>query len=220
MRRATSPARSSSSTAAAPLLSRRELSGLDFLRRMIAGEVPHPPLVALLGIRVVEVTPGRAVLAAEPAPAYYNGLGTIHGGFTATLLDTALGAAVNPMMPAGRAFTTVDLKVTLLRPILRHVGEVRCVAESIHVGGRVATSEGRIVDGSGKLYAHGTATHMVVEVSPMAELVRYEIRDDVAVLTIDNPPVNALSPAVWDAVSAAGAARPADPPPPPPPPRG
>src|SRR5262249_49141426 len=115
----------------------------------------------------------------------------------------ALGAAVNTMMPAGRAFTTVDLKVTLLRPILRHVGEVRCVAESIHVGGRVATSEGRIVDGSGKLYAHGTATHMVVEVSPMAELVRYEIRDDVAVLTIDTPPVNALPPAVWDAVSAA-----------------
>jgi 3-hydroxyacyl-CoA dehydrogenase len=193
------------------MTARRELGGLEFFRRMMAGELPRPPLVALLGIRIVEVEPGRAVLAAEPAESYYNGLGTIHGGFTATLLDTALGCAVNSTMPAGRAFTTVDLKVTLLRPIGRQVGEIRCIAEAVHVGARVATAEGRIVDGSGKLYAHGAATCMVVEVSPMTELVRYEVRDQVALLTIDNPPVNALAPAVWDAVDAAVARAAADP---------
>ena len=142
---------------------RRTLGGLEFFRRMITGELPLPPLAALLGFRVVEVDRGRVVFAAEPQPAHYNGMGSVHGGFAATLLDTALGGACNTTMGPGRAYATVDLKVTLVRPLRREVGEVRCIATAIQTGIRLATSEARIVDGHGKIYATGTATCMVVE---------------------------------------------------------
>ena len=142
---------------------RRALGGLEFFRRMIAGELPLPPLAALLGFRIVEVAEGRTVWQADPAPAFYNGLGSVHGGFAATLLDTALGGAVNTTMGPGRAYATVDLKVTMVRPLRRDVGTVSCIATAIQTGSRLATSEARIVDASGRIYAHGTATCMVVD---------------------------------------------------------
>ena len=147
---------------------RRTLGGLEFFRRMLSGAIPLPPLVTLMGFRAVEVDEGRAVFAAVPAEHYYNGLGTVHGGFAATLLDTALGCAVNTTMPPGRAYTTLELKVTLTRPLHREVGEVRCTAHAIHVGARIATSEGRIVDARDKIYAHGTATCIAVNLEPRA----------------------------------------------------
>ncbi|HEU4732970.1 MAG TPA: PaaI family thioesterase [Kofleriaceae bacterium] len=142
---------------------RRMLGGLAFFRKMLAGELPLPPLAALMGFRLVEVAEGRVVFEADPLPAYYNGLGSIHGGFFATLLDSALGSAVNTTMGPGRAYATVDLKVTLVRPLRREVGAVRCIASAVQVGSRIATSEGRIVDAQDKIYAHGTATCMAVE---------------------------------------------------------
>jgi uncharacterized protein (TIGR00369 family) len=142
---------------------RGDLSGLEFFQKLIAGELPNPPMLELLGIRMTEVEPGRVVLAARAEERFYNGTGVAHGGFAATVLDTGLGCAINSTMPAGRRFTTLELKINLTRPLTREVGPLRCEAHVVHVGGRTATSEGRIVDQKGKLYAHGTTTCIIVE---------------------------------------------------------
>jgi len=142
---------------------RRSLGGLEFFRQMMAGTLPPPAMVALLGMRLVEVEEGRVVFAAEPLEAFYNGLGVAHGGFAATLLDSSLGCAINTMMPAGRVMTTLELTINYTRPLRREVGTVRCEATVIHIGRRTGTSEGRIVDANGQIYAHGTTTCIVVE---------------------------------------------------------
>lgn len=142
---------------------REVMSGLEFFQRLASGELPAPPLVALLGFRLVEATPGRIVFTAEPKEEYYNGVGVIHGGWSAALLDSAMGCAVNSMMPAGKVFATLELKVNLTRPLHNDVGPLRCEATVLHVGNRTATAEGKIVDRHGKLYAHGTTTCLLVE---------------------------------------------------------
>lgn len=139
------------------------ISGLELFQRLASGELPPPPLVHLLGFRLIEAAPGRIVFTGEPREKYYNGVGVVHGGWSAALLDSALGCAINTMMPAGRVFTTLELKVNLTRPLQQHVGQVRCEATVLHVGNRTATAEGRIVDRRGKLYAHGTTTCILVE---------------------------------------------------------
>ncbi len=96
-------------------------------------------------------------------PEHYNGQGVAHGGFAASLLDSALGCCINTMMPAGRRFTTLELKINLTRPLTIAAGPLRCEAHVVHLGGRTATSEGRIHDQNGKLYAHGTTTCIVVD---------------------------------------------------------
>ena len=142
---------------------RHGLSGIEFFRKLLAGELPPPPMLQLLNIRIVEVDEGRVVFAAEAEERFYNGTGVAHGGFASTLLDTALGCAINSAMPAGRRFTTLELKVNLTRPITKEAGLLRCEAKVVHVGGRTATSEGRILDSRGKLYAHGTTTCIIVD---------------------------------------------------------
>jgi len=142
---------------------REGLSGLQYFKRMVAGEVPPPPMLALLGIRLIEAEEGRVVFTGTVAPEHYNGMGVAHGGYAATLLDSALGCCINTMMPPGKRFTTLELKVNLTRPLTHGVGPVFCEAKVVHLGGRTATSEGRIVDGNGKLYAHGTTTCIVVD---------------------------------------------------------
>ena len=142
---------------------RQTMSGLEFFRRMMAGEMPPPPMIDLLGIRLAEVEEGRVVFTATCEERFYNGTGVAHGGFAATLLDTALGCAINSAMPAGRRFTTLELKVNLTRPITKEAGLLRCEAQVVHVGGRTATSEGRVLDRNGKLYAHGTTTCIIVD---------------------------------------------------------
>ena len=146
-----------------PVDTRRGLSGIDYFRKMLAGEVPRPAMLELLDIRLAEVDQGRVVFTAVADERFYNGTGVAHGGFAATLLDTALGCAINSTMPAGKRFTTLELKVNLMRPLTREAGTVRCEARVVHVGGRTAVSEGRIVGQNGKLYAHGTTTCIVVE---------------------------------------------------------
>jgi len=140
---------------------RRALTGLEYMRQLMTGEREPSGMARLMNMRLVEVEEGRAVFAVEPDERHYNGLGIAHGGLAATLLDSALGCAINTVMPAGRVFTTLEMKVNYVRPMRRETGEVRCEAEVLHAGGRVATAEGRIVDASGKLYAHGTATCML-----------------------------------------------------------
>ena len=140
---------------------RRTLSGLEYMRRLASGELPPAGMARLMGFKLVEVGEGRAVFTVTPGEQHYNGLGIAHGGLAATLLDSATGCAINTMMPAGRVFTTLEMKVNYVRPLRRETGEVRCEAEVIHVGGRVATATARLVDREGKLYAHGTATCML-----------------------------------------------------------
>ena len=137
---------------------RRIMSGIEYMRKIMTGELPTSGMVQLLGLKLVEVGEGRAVFTVQPDESHYNGLGIAHGGLAATLLDSALGCAINATMPAGKVFTTLEMKINYVRPITRERGELRCEANMIHAGGRVATAEGRITDADGKLYAHGTAT--------------------------------------------------------------
>src|ERR1044071_4663219 len=135
---------------------RRHLSGLEYMRQLMTGDREPSGMARLMNMRLVEVEEGRAVFAVEPDERHYNGLGIAHGGLAATLLDSALGCAINTVMAAGRVFTTLEMKINYVRPMRRETGEVRCEAEVLHAGSRVATAEGRILDASGKLYAHGT----------------------------------------------------------------
>src|ERR1700687_2920283 len=139
----------------------RIMSGLEYMRKIMTGELPPSGMVQLLNLKVVEVSEGRAVFTVQPDERHYNGLGIAHGGLAATLLDSALGCAINATMPAGKVFTTLEMKINYVRPITREGGELRCEARMIHVGGRVATAEGRIMDGEGKRYEDGTANRMV-----------------------------------------------------------
>ena len=142
---------------------RQGLSGLEYFRKMLAGELAPPAMLDLFNIRLVEVEAGRVVFAAMAEERFYNGTGVAHGGFAATLLDTALGCAINSTMPVGRRFTTLELKINLTRPLTIAAGLLRCEASVVHIGSRTATSEGRILDRHGRLYAHGTTTCIVVE---------------------------------------------------------
>ena len=142
---------------------RRTMSGLEFFQKMLAGDAPHAPMLDLLGIRLSEVEFGRVVFVANVEERFYNGTGVAHGGFAATLLDTALGCAINSATPAGKRFTTLELKVNLTRPLTTAANPLRCEGKVIHVGGRTAISEARVIGGDGKLYAHGTTTCIVVE---------------------------------------------------------
>src|SRR5258708_25517177 len=140
---------------------RRAMSGLEYMRKMMTGELPPSGMVQLLGLKLVEVSEGRAVFTVQPDERHYNGLGIAHGGLAATLLDSALGCAINAMMPAGKIFTTLEMKIHYVHPVTQERGELPCEANVIHAGGRVATAEGKITDEDGKLYAHGTATFML-----------------------------------------------------------
>jgi uncharacterized protein (TIGR00369 family) len=140
---------------------RGAMSGLEYMRKLASGELPPSPMGQLMGFRLVEVEEGRAVFTVEPGERHANGIGIAHGGLAATLLDSATGCAINTMMPAGRIFTTLEMKINYVRPLTAKTGEVRCEARVIHVGGRTATAEGYITDADGKLYAHGTATCML-----------------------------------------------------------
>ncbi len=140
---------------------RMQMSGLEYMQKLMRGELPVSPMGELIGFRIVEISEGRAVLELDSLERFYNGLGIVHGGIAATLLDSALGCAINTMMPAGKVFTTLEMKVNYVRPLRSEIGTARCEANVIHAGRQTATAEGRIVDSTGKLYAHGTATCML-----------------------------------------------------------
>lgn len=137
---------------------RRTMSGLEYMRKLVAGELEASPMARLLNIRIVDVSEGQVVVTAEPALEFENGLHIAHGGFAATLLDTALGCAINSVMPAGKVFTTLEMKINFTRAVTRTTGTLTCTANVVHAGARTATAEARIVSAAGKIYAHGTAT--------------------------------------------------------------
>jgi uncharacterized protein (TIGR00369 family) len=140
----------------------RAMPGIEFLRAIRDGKLPHPPICALLNYRLVEVEPGHAVFEGTPGEQHYNPIGVVHGGIAMTLLDSAMGCAVQTQMPAGGGYTTLEAKTNLVRPVTVKTGKLRAIAKVLHVGKRVATAEARLEDGEGKLYAHATTTCIVL----------------------------------------------------------
>lgn len=138
------------------------MKGTAFLQAIVDGELPGPPMAHTLGLRIDEVEEGRVVFGAEPAEWQYNPMGTVHGGFVATLLDSALGCVVHSMLPEGVGYTTLELKVNMVRAITEATGRVQCEATIVHAGGRVATAEAKVIDANGKLYAHGSTTCLIL----------------------------------------------------------
>ena len=133
-------------------------TGLQLFQAMLAGELPGPPIARTLDFLLVEAEFGHVVFQGRPGFAHYNPMGSVHGGWFATLLDSALGCAVASTLPAGKAYTTAELKINIVRPLTDKVPLVRAEARTVHVGGRMATSEGRLTGPDGKLYAHGSTT--------------------------------------------------------------
>lgn len=140
------------------------MPGIEFLHAMMSGKFPAPPICEALDFILVEAEPGRAVFEGLPSDRFRNPLGTVHGGWMSTLLDSALGCAVHSTLKAAQGFTTVDLAVSFVRAVHQSTGKLRCEAKVIHVGGRIATAEARLVDAEGKLYAHGTTTCLVMPI--------------------------------------------------------
>ena len=140
----------------------RAMAGIDFLRAIRDGRLPPPPIAELLGMRLVEVEPGRAVFECSPGEQHYNPINVVHGGLAMTMLDSAMTCAVQTRAAAGGGFTTVEAKTNFVRPITAGTGLIRAVGTLLHTGSRLATAEGRIVDAAGKLYAHATTTCIVL----------------------------------------------------------
>lgn len=136
----------------------RAISGLEFLRGVMEGKFPAPTMCRALQFRFCEIEEGTAVVTGIPTQDYMNPIGTVHGGYAATLLDSALACSIHTLCPAGYASTSVELKVNFVRPITPQTGRVYCRGTVIHPGRQLATAEARLVDEAGKLYAHGTQT--------------------------------------------------------------
>ena len=137
------------------------MSGLELLNAMIAGKLPGPPIMELLDFNLTEVEAGRAVFEGVPQFRHYNPLGTVHGGYTATLLDSCMGCAVHTTLPKGIGYTTLEFKVSLIRALTKDTGLVRAEGKVLNAGRRAATAEGRVTDGKGRLLAHATTTCLI-----------------------------------------------------------
>jgi uncharacterized protein (TIGR00369 family) len=140
----------------------RSMAGIDFLRAIREGKLPHPPICALLNYKLAEVEKGYAVFEVTPAEQHYNPIGVVHGGIAMTLLDSAMGCAVQTEMRAGGGYTTLEAKTNLVRAVTGETGRLRAIGRLVHLGKRVATAEGRLEDAAGKLYAHATSTCIVL----------------------------------------------------------
>ena len=139
----------------------KSYDGLDFLKAIVDGALPQPPISEIMGFHLTEAEKGRAVFTGLPEYHHYNPIGTVHGGFAATLLDSCLGCAIFSTLLKGDVWTTLELKLNFVRAMTKDTGPVRAEGRIIHRGRTVATSEGDIRDGTGKLYAHATTTCMI-----------------------------------------------------------
>ncbi len=139
------------------------LTGLELMQAVLAGTLPYAPIAATLDFGLVEVSAGKVIFQGTPQLKHYNPLGTVHGGWYATLLDSAVGCAVHTMLPAGRAYTTAELSVNIVRAASHKSGPLRAIGTVIHCGKQLATAEGKIVGSDGKLYAHATTTCLVFD---------------------------------------------------------
>jgi len=143
-------------------------SGLDFLRGIIERRHPAPPISEATNIMITSAEDGRVVFRGVPSERFFNPLGTVHGGWTATILDSAMGCAVHSIVPAGKGYTTIEMKVHYVRPVLPSSEELVCEGTVIHRGTTIATAEGRLVDSRGRLLAHGTETCFIFEANERA----------------------------------------------------
>jgi len=140
----------------------RELSGLEYMRHLIA-EQRRVPIGETLGFRLVEADEGLAVFEAEAGPWAYNPIGSVHGGWYAAVLDAPLGVALHTLLPRGVGYTTLELKVNIVRGVRPDTGVLRAVGRVVHRGRRTAVTEARMEDSEGRLYAHATSTCLIVE---------------------------------------------------------
>jgi uncharacterized protein (TIGR00369 family) len=139
------------------------MTGIEYMEAIVAGEVPPPPIAVTMRLRPIELGEGRCVFEGEPGEEHYNPIGVVHGGYAATLLDSALGCAVHTTLPAGVGYTSLGLEAKYVRPITRDTGRVLCEANVLYRGRKQATCEANLTAAdSGKLLAHGVATCMIL----------------------------------------------------------
>lgn len=144
------------------------MDGIDFLRAMREGRLPAPPIGRTMGFTLVDLGEGFAAFEGTPTADHLNPLSTVHGGWAATILDSALGCCVHTLIRKGQAYTTVEMKVNYVRALLPGTGPLRCEGRVIHAGSRIATSEARLTDAGGRLIAHGTETCLIFDARPPA----------------------------------------------------
>jgi uncharacterized protein (TIGR00369 family) len=141
-----------------------EMAGLDYVRAIQAGEIPPPPIAVVMNYSIAELDHGRAVFEGEPGEEHYNPIGVVHGGYAATILDSALGCSVHTTLPPGVGYTSQTLEVKYLRSITRDTGMVRCESEVVYRGRKTATAEARLSEAAtGKLLATGTSTCLILD---------------------------------------------------------
>ena len=141
----------------------QHMSGLEFVQGLANGTLPLNTIAQTLGYDVIEAESGRVVVAVEPSGIHLNPAGTVHGGLTATLLDSCMGLAIQSTLEKGVGQTTLEFKISLLRPITPETGEIRAEGIVLNRGRRVGTAEGRVTDGKGRLLAHGTTTCLIFQ---------------------------------------------------------
>jgi uncharacterized protein (TIGR00369 family) len=139
------------------------VGGLELLRAMVAGELPAPPVMHLVDMTGMEVEEGSVTVFLEPREFHYNPLGTVHGGVLSTLLDTAAACSVHSTLPAGVAYTSLDLNVKFLRPVTVGSGRLTCRGSVLQRGRRTALAEARLTDAAGRLVAHATSSCMLFD---------------------------------------------------------
>jgi uncharacterized protein (TIGR00369 family) len=138
-------------------------SGLELLRAMASGELPRPPIMDLMDLTGMRVEEGRVTFYLDPQEFHYNPLGSVHGGVLSTMLDSAAGCSVHSTLPAGLAYTSLDLNVKFLRPVTVASGRLTCTGEVLQRGRRTALAEARMTDGAGRLVAHATSSCMIFD---------------------------------------------------------
>ena len=139
----------------------RDMNGLDIMQALLEGRFPYPPIAETLDFFLVQVERGQATFQGTPLVKHLNPMGTVHGGWYATLLDSAVGCAVQTMLAPGQGYTTAELSVNLVRGARLDGGPLRAIGTVLHCGRQLATAEGKIVDAEGRLYAHATTTCLV-----------------------------------------------------------
>jgi uncharacterized protein (TIGR00369 family) len=140
------------------------MAGLDFVRAIFEGKLPAPPIMQTVEPFDSTAEPGVVVIHSTPGFRHYNPIGLVHGGYAATLLDSAMGLAVHTMLPAGTGYTTLEFKISFIKGMTRDTGPVRTEGRTLNVGRRAATAEARITDAKGRLLAHATTTCLVFEI--------------------------------------------------------
>ena len=138
-------------------------TGMQYFDGISSGELPYPLIGETLSFVPLRVEPGHAIFQGRPLRAHYNPLGTVHGGWFATLLDSCVACAVHSMLPAGKVYTTVELKINIVRALTDKVPLVRAEGHVIHMGRSMGTAEGRLVGHDGKLYAHASTTCFIMD---------------------------------------------------------